>query len=87
MQAVVICFWLVDVPSAPTITQVNPYSSTAEVLFDEPEASGGVPVLKYHAEWRVGNKNKWVQRIYEVREGMCSAQHIYTTFYQQHHQQ
>ncbi|XP_017345639.1 neural cell adhesion molecule 1b isoform X1 [Ictalurus punctatus] len=62
-----------DVPSAPTITQVNPYSSTAEVLFDEPEASGGVPVLKYHAEWRVGNKNKWVQRIYEVREGLSAV--------------
>ncbi|XP_060799793.1 neural cell adhesion molecule 1b isoform X2 [Neoarius graeffei] len=62
-----------DVPSAPNITQVKPYSSTAEVLFDEPEASGGVPVLKYRAEWRAVGKNNWVQRIYEAREGLSAV--------------
>lgn len=84
MQAVLFCSWHVDVPSAPNITQVEPYSSTAEVLFDEPEASGGVPVLKYRAEWRAVGKNKWVQRAYEVREGMSSAHNIYITLYHQH---
>ncbi|XP_026780175.1 neural cell adhesion molecule 1b isoform X3 [Pangasianodon hypophthalmus] len=62
-----------DVPSAPTITRVEPYSSTAEVLFDEPEASGGVPVLKYRAEWRAASKSNWVQRVYEVREGLSAV--------------
>ncbi|XP_027029783.2 neural cell adhesion molecule 1b isoform X4 [Tachysurus fulvidraco] len=57
-----------EVPSAPSLTMVKPYSSTAEVLFDVPEALGGVPVLKYRAEWRAAGKNKWVQRVYEVRE-------------------
>lgn len=69
------CFWHVDVPSAPTIAQVEPYSSTAEVLFDEPEASGGVPVLKYRAEWRTAGRN-WAQRVYEARDGTSSARHI-----------
>lgn len=62
-----------DVPSAPVITQVEPYSSTAQLLFDEPESSGGVPVLKYRAEWKAANRNNWVQRVYEVREGGLNA--------------
>ncbi|XP_072548255.1 neural cell adhesion molecule 1b isoform X5 [Salminus brasiliensis] len=62
-----------DVPSAPVITQVEPYSSTAQLLFDEPEASGGVPVLKYRAEWKAVSRNNWVQRVYEVREGGLST--------------
>ncbi|KAF7699940.1 hypothetical protein HF521_002898 [Silurus meridionalis] len=59
-----------DVPSAPILTEVKPYSSTAEVQFDEPDSSGGVPVLKYRAEWRATSKNNWVQRVYEVRDGL-----------------
>ncbi|XP_066518684.1 neural cell adhesion molecule 1b isoform X4 [Hoplias malabaricus] len=62
-----------DVPSAPVITHVEPYSSTAQLLFVEPEASGGVPVLKYRTEWRALGRNNWVQRVYEVREGGLSA--------------
>ncbi|XP_016144188.1 neural cell adhesion molecule 1-like, partial [Sinocyclocheilus grahami] len=58
-----------DVPSAPSITQVQPYSSTAQVLFEEPESTGGVPVLKYRAEWRAMGRGKWVQRVYEVQDG------------------
>uniref|UniRef100_A0A673KSF4 Neural cell adhesion molecule 1-like n=1 Tax=Sinocyclocheilus rhinocerous TaxID=307959 RepID=A0A673KSF4_9TELE len=58
-----------DVPSAPSITQVQPYSSTAQVLFEEPESTGGVPVLKYRAEWRAVGRGKWVQRVYEVQDG------------------
>lgn len=76
-----VLFWHVEVPSAPILTQVKPYSSTAEVLFDEPESSGGVPVLKYRAEWRAAVKKQWVQKVYDVREGMSSALYIDTTLY------
>ncbi|XP_051719077.1 neural cell adhesion molecule 1b isoform X7 [Ctenopharyngodon idella] len=62
-----------DVPSAPAITQVQPYSSTAQVLFEEPESTGGVPVLKYQAEWRAVGRGKWVQRVYEVKDGLSSV--------------
>nr|XP_055052249.1 neural cell adhesion molecule 1b isoform X7 [Misgurnus anguillicaudatus] len=62
-----------DVPSAPVITQALPYSSTAQVLFEEPESTGGVPVLKYRAEWRAVGREKWVQRVYEVKDGLSSV--------------
>ncbi|KAK7171670.1 hypothetical protein R3I93_004084 [Phoxinus phoxinus] len=62
-----------DVPSAPAITQVQPYSSTAQVLFEEPVSTGGVPVLKYRAEWRAVGRGKWVQRVYEVKDGLNSV--------------
>ncbi|XP_059370589.1 neural cell adhesion molecule 1b isoform X15 [Carassius carassius] len=62
-----------DVPSAPSITQVQPYSSTAQVLFEEPESTGGVPVLKYRAKWRAVGRGKWVQRIYEVKDAGLSS--------------
>ncbi|XP_051963137.1 neural cell adhesion molecule 1b isoform X3 [Xyrauchen texanus] len=62
-----------DVPSAPSITQVQPYSSTAQVLFDEPESTGGVPVLKYRAEWRAVGRGNWVQRVYEVKDDHSSV--------------
>ncbi|XP_051719076.1 neural cell adhesion molecule 1b isoform X6 [Ctenopharyngodon idella] len=62
-----------DVPSAPAITQVQPYSSTAQVLFEEPESTGGVPVLKYQAEWRAVGRGKWVQRVYEVKDAGLSS--------------
>ncbi|XP_076832356.1 neural cell adhesion molecule 1b isoform X2 [Brachyhypopomus gauderio] len=62
-----------DVPSAPTVHQVEPYSSTAQLLFAEPDALGGVPVLKYRVEWRVASRTNWAQRVYEVREGGLNA--------------
>ncbi|XP_042611383.1 neural cell adhesion molecule 1-B-like [Cyprinus carpio] len=34
-----------------------------------PESTGGVPVLKYRAEWRAVGRGKWVQRVYEVKDG------------------
>lgn len=58
-----------DMPSAPAITRVQPYSSTAQVFFEEPESTGGVPVLKYRAEWRTAGRGSWVQRIYQVKDG------------------
>ncbi|XP_062873049.1 neural cell adhesion molecule 1b [Trichomycterus rosablanca] len=61
-----------DVPSAPAVTQVKPYSSTAQVLFNEPESTGGIPVLKYHVEWKAASKSNWIQHVYEVREEMRS---------------
>ncbi|XP_035240314.1 neural cell adhesion molecule 1b isoform X16 [Anguilla anguilla] len=58
-----------DVPSAPSVELVEPYSSTAQVEFEEPESSGGVPVLKYRAEWRVVGHTSWAQRAYEAKDG------------------
>uniref|UniRef100_A0A8C9RM39 Neural cell adhesion molecule 1a n=1 Tax=Scleropages formosus TaxID=113540 RepID=A0A8C9RM39_SCLFO len=54
-----------DVPSAPTIEQVEPYSSTALMRFDEPDATGGVPVLKYKVLWRAVGQVDWTSREYE----------------------
>lgn len=82
----ILLFCHADFPSAPAIAQVKPYSSTAEVLFDEPEASGGVPVFKYRAEWRAVGKNNWVQRVYAVQDGTSSTHHAYTTFFHRHPQ-
>uniref|UniRef100_A0A4W4FI36 Neural cell adhesion molecule 1a n=1 Tax=Electrophorus electricus TaxID=8005 RepID=A0A4W4FI36_ELEEL len=52
-----------DVPSAPTISQVEPYSSTAVLSFAEPEAMGGVPVLKYRVEWRARIKERGLSAV------------------------
>uniref|UniRef100_A0A8C7GTW3 Neural cell adhesion molecule 1b n=1 Tax=Oncorhynchus kisutch TaxID=8019 RepID=A0A8C7GTW3_ONCKI len=41
-----------DVPSAPSLGEVEPFSSSARVEFQEPDATGGVPVLRYRAEWK-----------------------------------
>ncbi|KAG5843817.1 hypothetical protein ANANG_G00154920 [Anguilla anguilla] len=59
-----------DVPSAPSIERVEPYSSTAVVGFEEPDASGGVPILKYKVQWRVSQEEQWTAREFEVEEGM-----------------
>uniref|UniRef100_A0A8D3C1K6 Neural cell adhesion molecule 1b n=1 Tax=Scophthalmus maximus TaxID=52904 RepID=A0A8D3C1K6_SCOMX len=61
-----------DVPSAPFISEVKPFSTTAQVQFEEPESTGGVPVLKFRAEWRPQGKGSWVQRVYEVQDGSIS---------------
>ncbi|XP_037697387.1 neural cell adhesion molecule 1 isoform X3 [Choloepus didactylus] len=57
-----------DTPSSPSIDQVDPYSSTAQVHFDEPEATGGVPILKYKAEWRAMGEEAWHFKWYEAKE-------------------
>ncbi|XP_072557981.1 neural cell adhesion molecule 1a isoform X3 [Paramormyrops kingsleyae] len=59
-----------EVPSAPFIEQVVPYSSTAVVHFDEPDATGGVPVLKYRVEWRLLNQGNWTSRKYTSDDGI-----------------
>ncbi|XP_067231796.1 neural cell adhesion molecule 1a isoform X9 [Chanodichthys erythropterus] len=58
-----------DVPSAPSIERVEPYSSTAMVEFDEPASSGGVPILKYKAEWRIAGQD-WTNKEYEAEDGL-----------------
>ncbi len=62
------CVCSLDVPSAPSIERVEPYSSTAMVEFDEPASSGGVPILKYKAAWRIAGQD-WTDREYEVEDG------------------
>ncbi|XP_053504786.1 neural cell adhesion molecule 1a isoform X1 [Ictalurus furcatus] len=57
-----------EVPSAPVIDRVEPYPSTAMVEFDEPDSDGGVPILKYKAEWRTKGQD-WVSKVYNVVEG------------------
>ncbi|XP_067231791.1 neural cell adhesion molecule 1a isoform X4 [Chanodichthys erythropterus] len=58
-----------DVPSAPSIERVEPYSSTAMVEFDEPASSGGVPILKYKAEWRIAGQD-WTNKEYEAEDAL-----------------
>ncbi|KAM9299588.1 neural cell adhesion molecule 1 isoform 3-T3 [Gastrophryne carolinensis] len=48
-----------ETPSSPTILRVEPYSSTARVEFEEPDSTGGVPILKYKAEWRKAESETW----------------------------
>ncbi|XP_058713070.1 neural cell adhesion molecule 1 isoform X10 [Poecile atricapillus] len=57
-----------DTPSSPSIGRVEPYSSSAQVEFEEPEATGGVPILKYKAEWRALGEGDWHARLYDAKE-------------------
>ncbi|NWY69512.1 NCAM1 protein, partial [Erithacus rubecula] len=57
-----------DTPSSPSIGRVEPYSSSAQVEFDEPEATGGVPILRYKAEWRALGEGDWHARLYDAKE-------------------
>ncbi|XP_055751596.1 neural cell adhesion molecule 1-like isoform X3 [Salvelinus fontinalis] len=61
-----------DVPSAPSLGEVEPFSSSARVEFQEPDATGGVPVLRYRAEWKTVGRGSWVQRVYDVQGGALS---------------
>uniref|UniRef100_UPI00358FF026 neural cell adhesion molecule 1-like n=1 Tax=Myxine glutinosa TaxID=7769 RepID=UPI00358FF026 len=52
-------------PSAPSVSNVRPYSTSAEVKLDEPEANGGVPVLEFIVRIRPadergsGSRREW----------------------------
>ncbi|XP_021438313.1 neural cell adhesion molecule 1 isoform X14 [Oncorhynchus mykiss] len=61
-----------DVPSAPSLGEVEPFSSSARVEFQEPDATGGVPVLRYRAEWKTVGRGSWVQMVYDVQGGALS---------------
>ncbi|XP_040902957.1 neural cell adhesion molecule 1b isoform X4 [Toxotes jaculatrix] len=61
-----------EVPSAPSISEVRPFSTTAQIQFEEPESNGGVPVLKYTVEWRTQGRGSWVKKVYEAEDGSIS---------------
>ncbi|XP_034723841.1 neural cell adhesion molecule 1b isoform X5 [Etheostoma cragini] len=61
-----------EVPSAPSVSEVRPFSTTAQIQFEEPESTGGVSVLKYRVEWRTQGRGNWVHRVYEVQDGYTS---------------
>ncbi|XP_019952941.1 neural cell adhesion molecule 1a isoform X7 [Paralichthys olivaceus] len=54
-----------EVPSSPEIQYVEPFSSTAVVVFEEPDSTGGVPIIKYRVEWRLPGQD-WTGREYEA---------------------
>ncbi|NWR24142.1 NCAM1 protein, partial [Emberiza fucata] len=41
---------------------------SAQVEFEEPEATGGVPILRYKAEWRALGEGDWHSRLYDAKE-------------------
>ncbi|XP_014824356.1 PREDICTED: neural cell adhesion molecule 1-like isoform X7 [Poecilia mexicana] len=58
-----------EVPSSPKIEEVQPFSSTAVVEFEEPNSLGGVPILKYRVEWRLPGK-EWKSEEYKAEDDM-----------------
>ncbi|XP_047185346.1 neural cell adhesion molecule 1a isoform X10 [Scophthalmus maximus] len=54
-----------DVPSSPEIQGVEPFSSTAVVVFGEPDSMGGVPIIRYRVEWRLPGQ-QWTGREYDA---------------------
>uniref|UniRef100_A0A3Q2DVJ0 Neural cell adhesion molecule 1a n=1 Tax=Cyprinodon variegatus TaxID=28743 RepID=A0A3Q2DVJ0_CYPVA len=61
-----------DVPGSPIIEEVQPFSSTAKVVFKESVSSGGVPVLKYRVEWRLPGR-EWKSEEYKAEADMTSV--------------
>ncbi|KAG7264318.1 hypothetical protein CRUP_008464, partial [Coryphaenoides rupestris] len=57
-----------EVPSAPTVERVEPFSSTAKVEFEEPDSTGGVAILRYRVVWRQPGQI-WSSREFEVESG------------------
>lgn len=60
---------LPEVPSPPSMSEVRPFSTTVQIQFEQPESTGGVPVLKYRAQWRAQGRGNWEQSVYEVEDG------------------
>ncbi|XP_019725156.1 neural cell adhesion molecule 1a isoform X5 [Hippocampus comes] len=58
-----------EVPSSPEIQQVEPFSSSAVVEFDEPDSFGGVPIIKYLVEWRLDGHG-WTGKEYDATEDL-----------------
>uniref|UniRef100_UPI0037E71F53 neural cell adhesion molecule 1-like n=1 Tax=Semicossyphus pulcher TaxID=241346 RepID=UPI0037E71F53 len=58
-----------EVPSAPEIQRVEPFSSTAVVHFEEPDSMGGVPIIKYRVEWRLPGR-EWNSKDHDADEEM-----------------
>uniref|UniRef100_A0A3Q1D4U0 Neural cell adhesion molecule 1a n=1 Tax=Amphiprion ocellaris TaxID=80972 RepID=A0A3Q1D4U0_AMPOC len=59
----------IHVPSSPEIQQVEPFSSTAVVEFEEPVSMGGVPIIKYRVQWRSLGQ-EWTGREYDAEDDM-----------------
>lgn len=57
-----------EVPSSPEIVQVQPFSSTADVHFEEPDSIGGVPIIKYRVEWCIPGQD-WTGMEYRAEDG------------------
>lgn len=57
-----------EVPSAPTVERVEPFSSTAVVEFEEPDSNGGVSILRYKVDWRQPGQD-WSSWEVEVEAG------------------
>ncbi|XP_061659315.1 neural cell adhesion molecule 1a isoform X1 [Syngnathoides biaculeatus] len=60
-----------EVPSSPKIQRLEPFSSSAVVEFDEPDSSGGVPIIKYLVEWRLDGQD-WTGKEYDANEDLMS---------------
>ncbi|XP_059208142.1 neural cell adhesion molecule 1a isoform X7 [Centropristis striata] len=60
-----------DVPSSPEIQQVEPFSSTAVVKFEEPDSVGGVPIMKYRVEWRLPGQG-WTGSEHDAKDDMTT---------------
>lgn len=58
-----------EVPSTPSVGEVSPFSTTALIQFEEPESTGGVPILKYRAEWRIQGRGIWEHMVFQAQEG------------------
>lgn len=56
-------------PSAPSMSEVRPFSTTAQIQFEQPESTGGVPVLKYRVHWRTQGTGSWEESVYEAQDG------------------
>ncbi|XP_031164135.1 neural cell adhesion molecule 1a isoform X21 [Sander lucioperca] len=60
-----------EVPSSPEIQQVEPFSSTAVVAFEEPDSMGGVPIIKYKVEWRLPGQD-WTGSEHDANDEMTT---------------
>uniref|UniRef100_A0A672ZK51 Neural cell adhesion molecule 1b n=1 Tax=Sphaeramia orbicularis TaxID=375764 RepID=A0A672ZK51_9TELE len=58
-----------EVPSTPSVGEVRPFSTTALIQFEEPESTGGVPILKYRAEWRIQSRGSWEHMVFQAQDG------------------
>ncbi|XP_072885672.1 neural cell adhesion molecule 1-like isoform X8 [Hemitrygon akajei] len=65
-----------ETPSAPTVLTTVPYSSSAQIKVEEPESTGGVPVLKYLVEWKVQGTDEWFTKNADAKEVLGSENAI-----------
>ncbi|KAI9528560.1 hypothetical protein NQZ68_018740 [Dissostichus eleginoides] len=61
-----------EVPSSPEIQQVDPFSSTAVVSFEEPDSMGGVPIIRYRVEWRLIGQD-WESMEHDAKDELISV--------------